>query len=328
MLALLKLTRPLNLFIIALTMYLMREFVLRPIVSYNQFELQLSHWQFFILVLSTVLIAAAGNIINDYFDQRTDRVNRPKEIIVGVKVKRRVAMIVHQLLNLIGLGLALYLALSIDFWKLAIISFFAAGSLWYYSTLFKKELLIGNIMIALLAGLVPLLVGVYEIPLLARVYGAEVVQAFKLHRPGEDPADYFKIMFYFILGYALFAFLLNLVREIQKDMADVEGDKRVGCHTIPIQYGIRTAKWVSNVLIAMTIISLVILQQKVVSDTYSLLYMSLFIIVPLLISMYVSLKAKIRSQFVRAGNYLKLAMLFGVLYSILHAYLYYGYTII
>ncbi|HKL02382.1 MAG TPA: UbiA family prenyltransferase, partial [Cryomorphaceae bacterium] len=135
-----RLTRPLNLAVIALTMWLMRYYVLRPVVEVNGYELQLNNLYFYLLVLSTVLIAAAGNVINDYFDQRTDRVNKPKHIIVGVHVKRRVAMLVHQLFNLFGLALAFFVAWKIGIWKLSIVSFFAAGSLWFYSVQFKREL--------------------------------------------------------------------------------------------------------------------------------------------------------------------------------------------
>jgi len=213
---LIKLTRPLNLAIIALTMWLMMYYVLRPFVEVNGYELQLPTDKFLLLILATVLIAAAGNVINDYFDQRTDRINRPRDIIVGVQVKRRVAMAVHQIFNLAGLCLAFYISWSVGIWKLSIVHFFAAGSLWFYSVQFKRELIIGNVMVALLAALVPILVGIYEIPLLIREYGAEVAQYFKITRPGEDPSVYFKYMFYFIFGYAAFAFALNLIRESAK----------------------------------------------------------------------------------------------------------------
>ncbi len=319
-----KLTRPLNLFIIAFTMWLMRYFVLRPVVEVNEFDLQLSSFHFFLLVLSTVLIAAAGNVINDYFDQRTDRVNRPKNIIVGVHVKRRVAMLVHQVFNAIGLALAVYVAWKIGMWKLSIVSFFAAGSLWFYSVQFKKELFIGNIIIALLAGLVPLLVGLYEIPLLIKVYGANVREYFQIHRPGEDASLYFQYMFYFILGYSAFAFMLNFIREVQKDIADVKGDSRIGARTIPLVYGIKNAKRTVGILIAIAMALLVIVQQMVVSDTYSLIYLIITILVPLTISLFINHRAVKRVQFIQAGNWLKVAMLFGILYSVVHYYIYYS----
>ncbi len=304
-------------------MWLMRDFVLRPLVEVNGFELQLSGWNFLLIVIATLLIAAAGNVINDYFDQRTDRVNKPRDIIVGVHVKRRVAMLIHQLLNFSGLAIAFYVAWRIGFWKLSIVHFFAAGSLWFYSVQFKRELIIGNVIIAFLAGLVPVLVGIYEIPLLIKTYGAEVTAYFKMNRPEEDPAVYFKYLFYFIIGYAVFAFLLNLIREIQKDMADVKGDIKIGARTIPLVYGIKNGKKVTAVLIVFTIVSLVVLQQKVVNDNTSLIYMLIAVILPLLASLWYNHRAVRRPQFVKAGNFLKVAMLGGILYSVMHYYIYY-----
>lgn len=321
---LIRLTRPLNLLIIALTMWLMMAYVLQPFVEVNGYELQLSMGKFLLLILATVLIAAAGNVINDYFDQRTDRINKPRNIIVGVHVKRRVAMAAHQLFNLIGLGIAFYIAWSVDIWKLSIVHFFAAGSLWFYSVQFKRELIVGNILVALLAAMVPVLVGIYEIPLLIREYGAEVAQYFKIARPGEDPAIYFKYMFYFIFGYAGFAFMLNLSREIMKDMADVKGDLRIGAQTIPLVYGIKTAKRITAALIVFTIAGLVVIQQMVVNDLYSLLYLLLAVVAPMLASLYFNHYAVRRPDFVKAGNALKIAMLGGLLYSIVHYYIYYA----
>jgi 4-hydroxybenzoate polyprenyltransferase len=304
-------------------MWLMRNYVLRPLVEVNGFELQLSIQYFILVVLSTVLIAAAGNVINDYFDQRTDRINKPRDIIVGVHVKRRVAMVVHQAFNLIGLALVFFVAWKIGQWKLSIVHFFAAGALWFYSVQFKRELIVGNVLVAVLAGLVPLIVGIYEIPLLIKTYGAEVTAYFKMARPEEDPAIYFKYMFYFIIGYAVFAFLLNLIREIQKDMADVKGDMKIGARTIPLVYGIKKAKKVTAALIVATMIALVILQQKVVSDSTSLIYLVLAVLVPLAVSLWFNHRAVRRKDFMKAGNFLKLAMLGGLLYSIVHYYIYY-----
>ncbi len=321
--ALIKLTRPINLVIIALTMSLMRYFVLRPLVVMNGFELQLSGVNFALLVLSTLLIAAAGNVINDYFDQRTDRINKPKHIIVGVHVKRRVAMAVHQVLNVVGVGLAVFIAWRVGMWSLSIVSFFAAGSLWFYSVQFKRDLLVGNIVIAFLAGLVPLLVGIYEIPLLVREYGAEVAQYFAVNAPGEDPVIYFKIMFYFIFGYSGFAFVLNFIREIQKDMADVKGDRRIGARTIPLVYGMKNAKKVIAVLIVLAAVALIALQQRFVNNAYSLTYLLAAVILPMGLSFFYNWKAVYRRDFVKAGNYLKVAMLGGLLYTVVHYLIYY-----
>jgi 4-hydroxybenzoate polyprenyltransferase len=323
-LQIIRLTRPLNLLIIALTMWLMRDFVLRPFVEVNGYELQLPILYFALLVISTLMVAAAGNVINDYFDQRTDRINKPHDTLVGVVVKRRVAMFIHQALSILGVGIAFYIAWKIGNWKLGLVHVFAAGALWFYSVQFKRDLIIGNVVIAALAGMVPLLVGLYEIPLLIKVYGAEVAEYFKVSHPGEDPSVYFKYMFYFIFGYSGFAFVLNLIREIQKDIADVKGDMRIGARTIPLTFGIKKAKKITAVLIVFTIALLIVIQQLVVDDKSSLLYMIVGVISPLLASLWFNHFAVYRADFVKAGNFIKVAMLAGILYSVAHYLIYFA----
>ena len=162
----LKLIRYQNLLIIAVTQYLMRWSIIYPILKVNNFHLQFSEFNFFLLVLSTIFLAAAGYVINDYFDRKTDLLNRPDTVIVGTVIKRRVAMILHIVINIIGIGLGFYILLSIGIYKLGFIYIIIAGILWYYSTSYKRHFLIGNIIVALLTALVPLMVVLYEIPLL------------------------------------------------------------------------------------------------------------------------------------------------------------------
>ena len=122
--AFLRLIRVQNLLIIALTQYLMRYCIVEPIAQLIgnggvvDVVLQLSNLDFFLLSLSTVMVAAAGNIINDYFDLRIDRVNKPEKIIVGRYIKRRVAMGAHLVINGIGLVLGAYVAFKAGHWEL------------------------------------------------------------------------------------------------------------------------------------------------------------------------------------------------------------------
>lgn len=324
MLAYIRLTRPLNLAIIALTMWLMRHYVLRPAVEVNGLELQMSGIEFLLLVLAAVLMAAAGNIINDYFDQRIDRINRPNRIIVGRHVKRRVAMALHQVLNLLGMAVAVYVSWRVGLLELAVIFFFTAGLLWFYSTNFKRMLLVGNIVVAFLTGLVPLLVGLYEIPLLIRKYGDQVAEYFRIHRPNTDPTEYFAYMFYFILGFAIFAFLLNLIREIQKDMADVQGDSAIRSQTVPIVWGMDKAKTLVAVLTASGIVAVVVIQQKFLSAWEVLAYAGACVLLPMLLSGILTLRAKTARDHVLASNVMKVAMLGGLLYSIVHNFIYFA----
>src|ERR1019366_1291714 len=163
MFAFLKLIRLQNLLIIALTQYMVRWCLIYPILKTRGFELQFSNFHFFLIVLSTVMIAAAGYIINDYFDVRIDKINKPQHLVIDKGVKRRVAMGAHTVINIIAVIISLYVSYSIGVWKLGLIYFICALGLWFYSTTFKRQFLIGNIVIATFTALVPLVVGVYEL---------------------------------------------------------------------------------------------------------------------------------------------------------------------
>ncbi len=232
MLAFLNLIRFQNLLLIALVQYLIRYCLIAPMVHFSNLELQLSHFDFFLLCLSTVMIAAAGYIINDYFDTRIDSVNKPDKVIVGRSIKRRVAMGAHLVISFLAIAIAFYLARKVGMYKLGFIHVLSAGFLWFYSTDFKKQLLIGNLVVAMLAALVPLIVGLYEIPLLIKKYREVLV---------ETSAN-FNFIFYFVAAYSGFSFLSTFVREVVKDMEDFSGDKEFGRNTIPIALGIKTAK--------------------------------------------------------------------------------------
>lgn len=312
-----KLIRPGNLLIIAATMYLLRIFVIGEVLEQNEMELQMTELQFAILVLSIVCIAAAGNIINDYFDVRTDRVNRPKQLIVGVSVKRRVAMVSHIALNFAGIIMGGLLAWEIGMWKLVFIHIFAAASLWYYSVIFKREFLIGNVVIAILSALIPLTVGLFEIPLIMETYGTQVREFFIQNAPDTDPNLFFKILYFFVLGFAGFAFLLTLVREIQKDLADVKGDQLAGFKTMPIVIGERKTKWIVTALLLVTLVAVMGAAFIFFGDYITLGYATFAIALPLLVGMVKTLKANERKQYVSAFNLTKLAMVTGLGYAIL-----------
>lgn len=237
------LTRPANLVIIGLTMYAMRFCIVRPMLvgqSHVDLDLQLSEGLFFMSVMSMVLLAAAGNIINDYFDVRVDRINKPRKVIVGKTVKRRVAMVAHQVINGLAVLLGIFVCWKTGFWILGIIPIFMAGSLWYYSVAFKKQVLLGNFVVALMVGIVPLWAGVFE--LLTLIVGAidginELVFA----------------IWRWLMAFAIFAFLLTLAREAQKDLEDLRGDSAVGFRTFPRVYGVKLAKIYSIILLAIVI---------------------------------------------------------------------------
>src|SRR6056297_2955401 len=167
----LSLIRLPNLLIIALTQFAMRYLIVEPLLPSPSFTLQFDDLHFMLLVMGTIFIAAAGYIINDYFDIRTDRINKPAKVVVGETIDRRTAMILHSLLNILGIGIGVYLSLHIGILALSFIFFFTAGLLWFYSTNYKRQFLIGNLIVAFLTAMVPFIVVLFEIPMLNKEYG-------------------------------------------------------------------------------------------------------------------------------------------------------------
>lgn len=221
----LKLIRPINLAIIALTMYGIRYYVLK--VNYFQ-KVDDDPIDFMLLVISTVLIAAAGNIINDYFDVKADRINKPEKLIITKHIKRRWAILTHWTFNGLAFGIAIYLSLKYDSLSFVFIHLISINTLWFYSMLFKRKALIGNIMIAGLTALVPILTIIYF----------KVGNSYHLQHSEFDPDSWVAIIDYsLIYALALFAFTQNLAREIVKDIQDIKGDELIYVKSLPMIIG-------------------------------------------------------------------------------------------
>ncbi|WP_345168341.1 geranylgeranylglycerol-phosphate geranylgeranyltransferase [Nibribacter koreensis] len=167
-------------------------------------------WPFGILLLATFCIGASGYIINDYYDLKIDRINKPERIIVGKGLTRRKAMMLHLYLSLASVTLGTLLG-----WRIGLVYLGTGLLLWGYSAQLKKRMLVGNMTVALLAAAMVLVV-----PLQA---GQPSLAAW---------------------AYGIFAFLMTLIREIVKDMEDVQGDASFRCETLPIVLGLPKTKWV------------------------------------------------------------------------------------
>jgi len=303
-----KLIRYKNLLIIVLTMYLMRWCVIAPFLDTINLEMQFSEVLFLLLVVSTVFIAAAGYAINDYFDIKTDLTNHPESVIVGNKISRRWAMAINNILNFIGVLLGFYIAYKISLINLGFIFLFASGGLWFYSALYKRQLIIGNLIVAIFSALVPLLAVLFEIPLLNKII-----------TPNRPPIEstVVSVIFLYVAGYAIFAFLTTLSREIIKDIEDLEGDNLVGRNTIPAYFGIKTSKIIVIVLLVVTILLLSIIYINFFQDFASLVYIFLLIVIPTVVSIYKIIKAKNKVDYHFVSKLLKLIMLFGLLFSVM-----------
>lgn len=334
MLDFLRLTRPLNLLIIIFTMVAMRYGVVQGYLDVSTTDLQgmgsggmifakipgntflhgFSTLHFWLLVFSTVLIAAGGNVINDYFDTRIDRVNRPNSVIVGRSVKRRVAMMGHLILTGAGVLLGALVAWRSGLLHLVALPVFSAAALWFYSTKLKRTFLLGNGLVATLVALVPLSVGLYEIPALLNTYGSSAVAAL----PNGEALEIrfgFQGLWAWIIGFSGFAFLTTLVRELQKDMADIKGDKAEGCRTVPVVMGQKWAKAITLCYLAATIVALLLVRSTLLQDQFSYWYIGAGIVIPLLLSAGFTFQATDRQGFITAGNIMKAAMAIAVTFA-------------
>ena len=264
-----KLIRVQNLAIIVLSQYLLALFLLNDIELFNL--------RLFLLSFCTVLLAAAGYIINDYYDVKIDYLNKPDRVIVGKVLKRRVVLFWHTFLNFLSIGLGFYLS-----WKIGLIFFFTAFMLWFYSNQLKRLPFIGNFTVALLTGLSLSVVSIY-----------------------------FQQKEILVNIYAVFAFGISLIREIIKDMEDWQGDAKFGCKTLPIVLGLRKTKLIVFVLVFSFGFLIFYLTQFL--DNIILYYyfsaISLFIIYFL---HRLSIADKVK-DFHFLSNYCKLIMLSGIL---------------
>ena len=311
MIKFLRLIRYKNLLIIVLTQYLMRLSIIKPILEVNEFKLQFSELNFFFLVMATVFITAAGYVINDYFDTKTDLVNRPETVIVGRILNRRWAILLHVILNSIGIGLGIYISFYIGIPALSIVFVLITGILWFYSTTYKRQFLIGNIIVAFLTALVPLMVLLFEIPLLNKEYGLLL---------REMQSDFTYIIIW-VSAFALFAFLLTIIREIIKDIEDYEGDSAYGRKTMPIVLGVLNSKIVIITFILTSVFSLLYLNFRFLNDLFTLLYFIILLKIPLIFLIYKIISAETKKDYHRASNLSKIIMLAGILYALVANYL-------
>jgi 4-hydroxybenzoate polyprenyltransferase len=255
-------------------------------------------WNFVLICLSSVLIAAAGYIINDYFDLNIDRVNKPEKLVVERVIKRRWAIVWHVVLSFAGVVIGFNIDFTTRIWLLGLSNAVCVFLLFIYSTSLKRKFLVGNILISLLTAWVVLVVAWCEYNHLIRTNN-------NLH------AD--KILRDTFL-YAGFAFVISLVREVVKDMEDIEGDRKYGCRTMPIVWGINATKVFVAVWVIVLVGTLVAIQLYALrlGWTISVVYSTLLIIAPLILILKKLYEAKSPLDFHLVSSWIKFVMFTGI----------------
>lgn len=269
-------------------------------VLFQRFELNvaLDHFHYALMVLSTICIAIAGYIINDINDVEADRVNKPKRLYVGSKISRTQSYNLFIVLNSIGLLAGMYLSYHVGHTSYFIIYVLTSLLLYQYAKYLKKKLLIGNLLVAFLVFLSIVLPLVFDLlPVTNPLNESRQVVVFKL-----------------IGVLALFGFFLTIIREFVKDIEDVEGDKKIGARSLPIAIGVQKTKGVVLVSTLLLSSAIAFFAVMLVSfDRIATVYLSIFVLAPLLYFMFYLWKAKSHNELHRSSGILKIVMLLGIL---------------
>ncbi len=259
-----------------------------------------------VLILATLCIAAAGNIINDIYDVETDFINKPDKLVIGASISEKTAYNLFIFLNVVGVVLGYYVSYSVD--KSEFFAMFVVISLllYIYATYLKRTLIIGNIVVSVLVALSILIVGIFELLPGITAYNQQTQITF----------------FKMVLDYAIFAFSINLLREIAKDLEDIDGDYKANMNTLPIVIGRERA---THMLFVLSLIPLLAIAIYTINTLYknqiAVGYFLIFIIGPLL---YLSIKifsAKTKKNYRHISNILKLIMFFGMLSLLLYKFI-------
>ncbi len=304
-----RLIRVPNLLFIVAIMLLMEKMVAVPVLDKALFGVQLPWYVLCMLILAVVLIAAGGYAINDYFDVRIDAINRPEKQVVTKTITKQTAMLCHQIMTGLGCVLGIGAAVICRSWSLGLIFVFVPGLLWFYSSAYKRQFVIGNLIVSFSAALTPLIIAIANVDMLNRRFG-EIMHYSTL------PHD----LYAWIGAFAFFAFLTTLIREILKDLQDQAGDRELECHTLPIRLG---EGWTKGIVISLLVITMLLiclgayfyLPFPLGWNTLAVRYILFGLLIPMACEIYMVAAAKISSDYRSAQLLMKFIMGLGVLFS-------------
>lgn len=269
-------------------------------------EITLNGFGYSLLIIATVCLAAAGNIINDIYDVQADSINKPNRVIIGKHLSEKKAYNLFIGLNVIGVLLGFYLSNMIGRPIFSGIFIMVSGILYLYATSLKSYLVVGNIIISVLVALVIILPALYDLlPVIT---------------PQNQATQ--RTFFSIILDYAIFAFLINWLREMVKDQQDIQGDHKAGINTLPISLGQeRTNKLIFIISILPLVAILYYIYAYLYNNMYALAYAVLFVLAPLLWFMFKIISTKHKKEFSTLNGLLKLILIFGIISIALYPFL-------
>ncbi len=257
----------------------------------------LTNFSFTLLVIATICIAAAGNIINDIYDVEIDKVNKPNKVLIGKRISERNANRLFVLFNIAGVAIGFYLANSIGKPSFAALFIVFSALLYLYASYLKGILLIGNLLVSALVAMSLIIVALFDLfPAITPQNQATQSAVFKI-----------------VLHYALFAFFINFIREIVKDLQDINGDKKGGINTLPIALGRkRTISIVFLLGVFMTLGVVFYMYENLYNQQTLLLYFLFAIVAPLLYFCIKSWDADSPKEYGFLSKLLKIIMFLGI----------------
>lgn len=299
-----QLVRGTNLIFIMLIMYVLRYFLIVPWMRVCNDYPFFSDMMFHLLVVATVFIAAAGYVINDYYDQVIDGVNRTKKQIVGVTISSRVAYLLFWVLSVMGALLGVFISYKVGFINLSAVFIIASFMLYYYSLKYKRLLLWGNIVVAFLSAMVMLLPWLFEFFTLLKQPSAFI-----------EHSNCLEIIRNASLLFFGFSFMMTLIREWIKDIEDRVGDEQGGRVTLPIHFGVKKTKMIVNSAIIIFVAILAIIQWQLFANKFD--YVSYYSIItvsfPLLYIVLKLIKAESSNDYHFLSTIAKIIMFFGIM---------------
>lgn len=308
---LLRLIRWQNLLIIFLTQLLAWGCVIFPFAKNTGASYLLSPGTFLALSFSTICIAAAGYIINDYFDLKIDMINRPEKMVLEKQIPLKSAILLHSALNAFGLMLALAVARKAGHISWMLIQVACTLLLWFYSTRFKRRFMVGNVVVSLLTALTIVTLMVYE----------PMLHSYLPKKPFIDTAKGAAPNPVWVLGvYTFFAFMLTWMREIVKDMEDFKGDAEQGCLTMPIKWGLLKSVRFTQALGVIAMLPLIIAAIKLLFSGWWLLgiYTLITLVLPLALWLVILPKGATQEHYAKASRNLKVIMVSGIFSLIIY----------
>lgn len=259
----------------------------------------LNNLQFFFLVLATVLIAAGGYVINDVFDVDIDTVNKPSKVIIGNKISETQAYNLYKVLCVLGILSTLVLAFMTKNFRLSTLPIIIMVILNFYAHTFKKQLIVGNFMIALCTGFTILLIGLFE----------------SSSNEGTTNDWYIRSgIAIAAIVYSLFAFLTTFLREIIKDIEDQIGDEQYDARTIPIVFGIKGAKIAALILCFLLLVFLLsfIWFFPSINIKNVSIFIAIGLVLPLIVIIILIILAKNTKSYHFVSNLIKFFMCIGI----------------